>query len=57
LSSLKGAAALIVRVDRRPDRTDVIVATDAESYEDFAAQSELGRGEQVSETDLTVFGR
>jgi hypothetical protein len=54
LNSLTGATGLIVRVDRRPDRTEVIVATEAESYEDFAAKSELGKGEQISETDVTA---
>lgn len=42
---------------RRPDRTDVIVATQDESYEEFAATSELGQGERVSDTDLTAFGQ
>jgi len=57
LSSLMGASALLVRVDRRAGRTEVIVATEAESYQDFAAESALGEGEEVSETDVTAFGR
>jgi hypothetical protein len=55
LSSLEGATGFIVRVDRRRDRTEVIVATEAENYNGVAAQSELGKGEQVSETDVTAF--
>lgn len=55
LSSLTGATGFLVRVDRRRDRTDVIVATEAEDYNDVAAQSELGKGEQVSEADVTAF--
>jgi hypothetical protein len=57
LSSLAGATGLIVRVDRRPDRTDVIVATEDETYQDVAAKSELGEGEPVTEADVTVFGQ
>lgn len=57
LSALRGATGLIVRVDRRPDRTEVIVATEDASYADVAASSALGEGEQVSEADLTVFGQ
>jgi hypothetical protein len=57
LSSFAEASGVIVRVDRRPDRTEVIVATEAESYEDFAAKSELGKGEEISESDVAAFRR
>jgi hypothetical protein len=55
LGSLRGATGLIVRIDSLPDRTEVMVATESESYEEAAERSELGAGVPVDEAAVTSF--